>query len=154
MVPPDEGQLLRIFIGENDKYEGQPLFEWIVHRARPVQRALPFYAVWKGGAHSRIHTAKILRLSEDLPIVIEIVDTFEKQKPFCRSLMTRLKRVWLLWKKFVVVFTEVETNLKQALKSKFQHSAFSIQHRLVRSHHVIAIESLFWVPVIRLRRLI
>ncbi len=84
MVLPKEGQLLRIFIGESDKYEGQPLFEWIVQRAR--ENGLAGATVlrgWEGfGAHSRIHTAKILRLSEDLPIVIEIVDTSEKIEAF------------------------------------------------------------------------
>ena len=84
MVLPEEGQLLRIFIGESDKYEGQPLFEWIVRRAR--ENGLAGATVLRGlegfGAHSRIHTAKILRLSEDLPIVIEIVDTSEKIEAF------------------------------------------------------------------------
>ncbi len=84
MVLPEEGQLLRIFIGESDKYEGHPLFEWIVRRAR--ESGLAGATVLRGlegfGAHSRIHTAKILRLSEDLPIVIEIVDTSEKIEAF------------------------------------------------------------------------
>lgn len=84
MVLPDEGQLLRIFIGESDKYEGRPLFEWIVEQART--NGLAGATVLRGlegfGAHSRIHTAKILRLSEDLPIVIEIVDTSEKIERF------------------------------------------------------------------------
>lgn len=84
MVLPEEGQLLRIFIGESDKHEGHPLFEWIVQRAR--ESGLAGATVLRGlegfGAHSRIHTAKILRLSEDLPIVIEIVDTSEKIETF------------------------------------------------------------------------
>lgn len=84
MVLPDEGQLLRIFIGESDKYEGKPLFEWIVEQARA--NGLAGATVLRGlegfGAHSRIHTAKILRLSEDLPIVVEIVDTSDKIEAF------------------------------------------------------------------------
>ena len=84
MVLPEEGQLLRIFIGESDKHQGQPLFEWIVQQAR--ENGLAGSTVLRGlegfGAHSRIHTAKILRLSEDLPIVIEIVDTSEKIEAF------------------------------------------------------------------------
>lgn len=84
MVLPDEGQLLRIFIGESDKYEGKPLFEWIVEQAR--KNGLAGATVLRGlegfGAHSRIHTAKILRLSEDLPIIVEIVDTSEKIEHF------------------------------------------------------------------------
>jgi len=74
-----EGQLLRIFIGEADRWEGRPLYEAIVMKAREegiagatVLRGLEGY-----GAHSRIHTASILRLSQDLPVVIEIVDNPE-----------------------------------------------------------------------------
>jgi len=81
---PKEGKLLRIFIGESDKYEGQPLYEWIVRKAR--ERGLAGATVLRGlegfGAHSRLHTAKVLRLSSDLPIVIEIVDTEEKIESF------------------------------------------------------------------------
>ena len=80
----EEGQLLRIFIGENDKYERQPLYEWIVRKAREL--GLAGATVFRGlegfGARSRVHTAKILRLSSDLPIVIEIVDTSEKIEQF------------------------------------------------------------------------
>ncbi len=84
MILPREGKLLRIFIGENDKYEHQPLYEWIVRKAR--ERGLAGATVLRGlegfGAHSRLHTAKILRLSSDLPIVIEIVDTEENIEAF------------------------------------------------------------------------
>ena len=80
MVLPEQGHLLRIFIGEADRYDGAPLYEWIVRRAR--ERGLAGATVLRGlegfGAHSRIHTAKVLRLSTDLPIVVEIVDTREK----------------------------------------------------------------------------
>ena len=75
-----EGQLLRIFVGETDRHEGKPLFEAIVQLART--RGLAGATVLRGlqgfGAHSRVHTAKILRLSDDLPIVIEIVDRPER----------------------------------------------------------------------------
>lgn len=81
---PSDGKLLRIFVGENDKHEGRPLYEWIVQRAR--EQGLAGATVLRGiegfGAHSRLHTAKILRLSSDLPIVIEIVDTEEKIESF------------------------------------------------------------------------
>ena len=84
MVLPKEGFLLRIFIGESDRYQGQPLYEWIVRTAR--EHELAGATVLRGlegfGAHSRVHTAKILRLSTDLPIVIEIVDTLEKIDAF------------------------------------------------------------------------
>jgi uncharacterized protein len=80
-----EGTLLRIFIGESDKVHHQPLFEAIVHAAR--EQGLAGSTVLRGiegfGAHSRyIHSAKILRLSEDLPILVEVVDTEEKIKAF------------------------------------------------------------------------
>lgn len=81
---PQEGRLLRIFVGENDKHGGVPLYEWIVGRAR--ERGLAGATVLRGiegyGAHSQVHTAKILRLSEDLPVVIEIVDARDKIEAF------------------------------------------------------------------------
>jgi hypothetical protein len=74
------GTLLRIFIGESDRAPDRPLYEAIVRKAREL--GLAGATVWRGiegyGARSRIHTAKILRLSEDLPIVIELVDSEEK----------------------------------------------------------------------------
>ncbi len=77
---PSESELLRIFIGESDRHGGKPLYEAIVHEAR--KRGMAGATVLRGimgfGAHSRLHTAKILRFSEDLPIVVEIVDTPEK----------------------------------------------------------------------------
>ncbi|MBN1917111.1 MAG: DUF190 domain-containing protein [Verrucomicrobia bacterium] len=75
-----EGELLRIFVGESDRWQGAPLSEAIVRVAR--EQGLAGATVVRGiegfGAHSRIHTTKILRLSEDLPIVIEIVDKHER----------------------------------------------------------------------------
>jgi uncharacterized protein len=84
MTLPEEGALLRIFIGESDRHDGRPLYEWLVLKAR--EQGLAGATVLRGmmgfGAHSRLHTAKILRLSEDLPIVVEIVDTKEKIEAF------------------------------------------------------------------------
>ena len=84
MLLPKEGRLLRIFIGESDRHDGHPLHEWLLARAR--EQGLAGATVVRGlagfGAHSRMHTAKILRLSEDLPIVIEIVDTADKIEAF------------------------------------------------------------------------
>jgi PII-like signaling protein len=84
MILPEDGHLLRIFVGESDKHDGMPLYAWIVRRAREL--GLAGATVLRGvegyGAHSRLHTAKILRLSEDLPIVVEIVDTREKIESF------------------------------------------------------------------------
>ena len=80
MKLPEEGVLLRIFIGENDRYNNRPLYEEIVLRARELNCAGA--TVLKGilgfGANSRLHAAKLLTLSEDLPFVIEIVDTEDK----------------------------------------------------------------------------
>ena len=80
MVVPKKGQLLRIFIGENDHYQGIPIHEWIVNMA--CDKGLSGASVMRGfsgfGVHSHVHTAKILRLSSNLPIIIEIVDTKDK----------------------------------------------------------------------------
>lgn len=82
-----ETKLVRIFIGESDRWEGNPLYEAIVHRAR--DQGLAGATVLRGiegfGASSVMHTARILRLSEDLPIVIEIVDTADKIDRFLES---------------------------------------------------------------------
>ncbi|ALJ89937.1 DUF190 domain-containing protein [Thermus aquaticus] len=79
-----EAKLLRIFIGESDRHGGRPLYEAIVLEAR--KRGLSGASVFKGfmgfGAHSRIHSAKVLQLSEDLPVMVEIVDTEEKIRGF------------------------------------------------------------------------
>ena len=84
MMLPRDGKLLRIFVGESDKHDGLPLYEWIVRKAR--EEGLAGATVLRGlegfGAHSRLHTAKILRLSSDLPIVVEIVDTESKIEAF------------------------------------------------------------------------
>ena len=80
MKLPEEGMLLRVFIGEQDKINSKPLYEQIVMKARELNMAgaTVLQGILGFGADSRIHSAKILRLSEDLPIVVEIVDTEEK----------------------------------------------------------------------------
>jgi hypothetical protein len=79
-----EGLLLRVFIGESDRWKGRPLYEALMLEAR--ERGLAGVTVTRGvagfGAHSRLHTAKVLRLSEDLPIVIEIVDREDRIRAF------------------------------------------------------------------------
>ena len=79
-----EGYLLRIFIGESDRHDHHPLYESIVLKARAA--GLSGATVYRGmmgfGKNSTLHTAKILRLSEDLPIVIEIVDSLEAVENF------------------------------------------------------------------------
>ena len=85
---PHEAVLLRIFIGESNKTEGRPMYEAIVQEAR--HRGLAGATVLRGfygfGAASRIHTSKVLRLSEDLPIIVEIVDTEDKIEQFLPDL--------------------------------------------------------------------
>jgi uncharacterized protein len=84
MMLPSEGYLLRIFIGESDRHDGKLLYEWLVLTAR--EEGLAGATVIRGmmgfGAHSRLHTFKIERLSQDLPIIVEIVDTREKLEKF------------------------------------------------------------------------
>ena len=84
MHAPREALLLRIFVGEDDRIKGRPLYEAIVLKAR--EAGLAGATVLRGpmsfGKSSTLHTAKVLRLSEDLPIVIEIVDTQEKIDAF------------------------------------------------------------------------
>jgi uncharacterized protein len=79
MKLPEDGMLLRVFIGEADMSEGRPLYEQIVLQARTLNLAgaTVLRGIMGFGASSRLHAAKILRLSEDLPIVVEIVDTKE-----------------------------------------------------------------------------
>lgn len=90
---PSDGARLRIFIGESDKHEKQPLYEWIVNQARA--QGLAGATVLRGlmgfGANTRvIHTFKIERLSEDLPIIIEIVDTDDKLEAFLSFIEQRI----------------------------------------------------------------
>jgi len=92
MQIPNEATLLRIFIGESDRCEHKPLYEAIVLKAR--EEHLAGATVLRGpmgfGKASRLHTAKILRLSMDLPIVIEIVDSEEKINTFLPVLATMI----------------------------------------------------------------
>ena len=80
----EEGYLLRIFIGESDRHEHHPLYEQIVLKARAagLAGATVSRGVMGFGKNSTVHTAKILRLSEDLPMVVEIVDSLERVEKF------------------------------------------------------------------------
>ncbi len=88
MKIPEDGYLLRVFIGENDRWQGRPLYEAIVLKARDMH--LAGATVLRGplgfGRTSRLHTAKILRLSEDLPVVVEIVDAEERITAFVEAI--------------------------------------------------------------------
>ena len=90
MKIPEEGYLLRVFVGESDKQGHIPLYEAIVLKAR--EAGMGGATVLRGlmgfGKRSVLHTAKILRLSEDLPMVIEIVDSLEKIEAFLPTLDT------------------------------------------------------------------
>jgi len=93
MTIPEDGALLRIFLGESDRHGHQPLYEAIVLKAR--ENGLAGATVLRGvmgfGKHSILHTTKILRLSEDLPMVIEIVDSAEKIDSFLPVLEGMIK---------------------------------------------------------------
>ena len=84
MELPQEGYLLRIIIGESSRHKNTPLYEWIVVKAREcgVAGATVMRGMMGYGANSRIKTASILRLSEDLPVIIELVDTREMLEQF------------------------------------------------------------------------
>lgn len=103
---PKRGKLLRIFIGESDRCEGVPLHDWIVRQAR--EHGLAGATVLRGlegfGAHSRLHTAKVLRLSSDLPIVVEIVDTEDKIESFLPIVEAALREGLITLEKVEVRF--------------------------------------------------
>ena len=93
MKIPENGKLLRIFIGEADKWKGEPLYEAIIHLAK--KEGMAGATAIKGfigfGCKSHMHTAKLLRLSEDLPIVVEMVDSEEKINRFLPHLDEMVK---------------------------------------------------------------
>ena len=105
MKIPADGKLLRIFIGEQDKWHGQPLYEAIVHLAKKegMAGATAIKGFMGFGAKSHMHTAKLLRLSEDLPIVIEIVDSEEKINKFVPQLDAMVKEGLITLEKVNVV---------------------------------------------------
>jgi len=88
MTLPNKAKLLRIFVGEADKAHGKPLYEAIVEaaQAQGLAGATVLRGVASFGASRSLHTAKVLRLSEDLPMVIEIVDREEKVAAFLKDI--------------------------------------------------------------------
>lgn len=106
-----EGRLLRIFIGESDQWHHKPLYHEIVEMAR--REGMAGATVLRGiegfGAHSRIHTTRILSLSEDLPLVVEVVDTTEKVRTF-------LERIDPMIGEGLVTVEPVEVHLYRARK--------------------------------------
>ncbi len=105
MKLPSEAYLIRIYVGESDKYNGKPLYEVIVNEAR--RQHLAGATVLRGflgfGANSRIHTSKLLRLSEDLPVVVEIVDAQEKIEAFLPGLDEMIKEGMITMEKVKVI---------------------------------------------------
>ena len=111
--------LLRIFIGESDKWQHKPLYEAIVLRAREMH--LAGATVLRGpmgfGKSSRLHTAKILRLSMDLPVVIEIVDAEEKIQSFLPALDEMMKGGLVTLEKVKVIHYRADEGSAQESKS-------------------------------------
>ena len=112
MQLPQEGTLLRVFIGEADKQEGKPLYEWIVLKAR--EQGLAGATVLRGimgfGANTRqIHTFRFDTLSEDLPMIVEVVDTSEKLDSFLELIRPHIKTGLVTLEKAQVKFYRFES---------------------------------------------
>jgi uncharacterized protein len=122
MKTEGEGQLLRIYIGESDRWEGRPLYEAIVRAAR--ERGLAGATALRGiegfGATSRIHTVKVLRLSEDLPIVVEIADRPERIAAFMPTIDTMLREGLVTIEKVNVVMYRHESGDGQPVEDELQ----------------------------------
>jgi len=112
MQLPQEGSLLRIFIGEADKHEGKPLYEWIVLKAREqgLAGATALRGMMGFGANTRkIHTFRFDTLSEDMPIVVEIVDTEDKLEKFLDIIEPNIKAGLVTIEKAQVKFYKFES---------------------------------------------
>jgi len=105
MKLPEESDLLRIFVGESDRFEGRPLYQAVVEEARG--RGMAGATVLRGlmgfGATSRLHTVKVLRISEDLPMVVEIVDRPERIEAFLPELEAMVPEGLITMEKIRVV---------------------------------------------------
>ncbi|MBI2342905.1 MAG: DUF190 domain-containing protein [Deltaproteobacteria bacterium] len=122
MKIPVTGKLLRIFIGESDRYDGKPLYEAILLRARG--EGLAGCTVIRGlagfGASSRVHTTKILRLSEDLPMVIEIVDAEAKIDQFVKEIDGMIQEGLVTVEQVqVIVYRHHEANVSADITDRF-----------------------------------
>jgi uncharacterized protein len=108
----ENGHLLRIFIGESDRHHGDLLYEWLVKTAR--EEGLAGATVLRGimgfGPSSRIQTAKILALSQDLPVVIEIVDTIDRLEAFLSRVSPEIPQGMATIERVAVKFYRSETN--------------------------------------------
>lgn len=116
---PSEATLLRIFLGESDRWKHQPLYEAIVLKAREMH--LAGATVLRGpmgfGKSSRLHTAKILRLSMDLPVVIEIVDAEDKIQAFLPALDEMMKGGLVTLEKIKVIHYRADESTTEPPKS-------------------------------------
>ena len=105
MKLPEEADLLRVFVGESDRFEGRPLYQAVVEEARG--RGMAGATVLRGlmgfGATSRLHTVKVLRISEDLPMVVEIVDRPERIEAFLPELEAMVPEGLITMEKIRVV---------------------------------------------------
>jgi PII-like signaling protein len=115
MKSKSDAQLLRIFFGEADKFNGKPLHEAIVFLAR--EKGMAGATVLRGvmgfGARSKMHSAKILRISEDLPVVIEIVDKAEKIEQFMPLLDEMIEEGLVTVENVKIVAYRGNSNLQQ-----------------------------------------
>jgi PII-like signaling protein len=87
-MQPEQGRRLRLYVGETDKHSGMPLYEWVVRQAREggLAGATVFRGVEGFGVHHKIHTAKILDIAPNLPVVVEIIDVAEKVDAFLQQI--------------------------------------------------------------------
>ena len=115
MKIPEDGKLLRIFIGEQDRWNGKPLYEEIVFLAKkfPLAGATVTKGIMGFGCKSHMHTAKLLRLSEDLPIIIEIVDSEEKINRFLPHLDKMVKEGLITLEKANVIMYRASDKSEQ-----------------------------------------
>ena len=115
MKIPSDGKLLRIFIGESDKWQGKPLYQEIIRMAR--EKGMAGATAVKGfigfGCKSHMHTAKLLRLSEDLPVIIEIVDSDEKVSEFIGDLDEMVQEGLITTEKVNVIMYHADEGLKK-----------------------------------------
>jgi PII-like signaling protein len=113
MNPPADAMLLRILIGESDRWQHQPLYEALVMKAREIglAGATVLRSPMGFGASSRLHTAKILQLSNDLPVVIEIVDTEEMINGFLPMLDAMMGGGLVTLEKIKVIHYRPENHL-------------------------------------------
>ncbi|MCK5015071.1 MAG: DUF190 domain-containing protein [Candidatus Omnitrophica bacterium] len=114
MKIPSDGKLLRIFIGESDKWQGKPLYQEIIRIAR--EKKMAGATAVKGfmgfGCKSHMHTSKLLRLSEDLPVIIEIVDSDDKVSEFIGALDEMVREGLITTEKINVIMYCSQSTLR------------------------------------------